>query len=363
MNFQTDRSLQLDAPDPSRLADAAAEMPDLKTLTRSLRASEIKAKLDELVVGQLEAKERLSLLLSMHQAWDATTHPLSPPPNGLIIGPTGSGKTFSVQVASEALAVPFLVVDSTTLVPSGASSGKGIESVQSELELAIDLNNAKLESIGLTAEQIQGRNPKAIVFFDEFDKLISREDDRNKHWKDDVQRVLLKFVETQTSLAGTPATRGVLSLAGGAFVGIESTDIVRRRRPELAAIMRSAPKGTVVADDIVNFGFMPELVARFPAIIQYEPLPEEALLQILHHPRTSPLNVWQNHFSKLGKNIRFTPAFCASAARRAASLQMGARALQQVIFPALARRAYAFEANSDQDIEISEAILDFKENT
>lgn len=326
-----------------------------------LNASAIRSRLDDLVIGQIEAKERLSFLLSMHQTWDPRLYPLNPPPNGLILGPTGCGKTFSVQVASEALGVPFLAVDSTTLVPSGARNGNSIDLVTEEVGDLIISNDERLKELGIKPEIIAKRNPKAIIFFDEFDKLTSRKDDTNKQWKLDVQRILLKFVESNISTAVTAANRGILSLAGGAFVGIESNDIVRQRRPEVAALMRTAPKGAVVAEDVVNYGFMPELVARFPAIIQYEALPEDALLKILQHQKTSPLIVWQNHFTQLGKELSFSDGFMAAVAKRATALQMGARALQQVVFQALARRAYAFEESPDVKVEVTEAVLDMKE--
>lgn len=323
-----------------------------------LRAAQIRAELDTLVVGQVEAKERLSLLLSMHQAWNPEKYPLQAPPNGLIIGPTGSGKTFSIQVAAKFLRIPFLVVDSTTLVPAGAQNGNTIEWVYDQLSA---LSPDPLPFRSSANRQTERAQPKAIVFFDEFDKISFREDDHNKRWKGDIQRMLLKFVEGQSATKQGTAARGLLVLVGGAFVGIDGPENIRKRRPEVASLLRLAPKRTIVADDVVNFGFMPELVARLPAIIQYEALPEDALLKILQHPQTSPLLVWKAHFEGLGKELNFSPGFMAAAAKRAAAVQMGARALQQIVFPALSRRAYAFEESPESTIEVTEAILEYKE--
>jgi ATP-dependent Clp protease ATP-binding subunit ClpX len=188
--------------------------------------------------------------------------------------------------------------------------------------------------------------------------LASREGDSNREWKSDVQRAMLKFVEGGAGTSDeTPRT--TLVLAGGAFSGIDGPENIRKRRPEVASMLKKAPKGTIVSDDILNYGFMPELVARLPAIIQYEPLSEYSLLRILEHKETSPLIVWRTHFSGLGKELRFSEGFLKAVAKRAATLQMGARGLQQIVFPALARHAYAFETSQDATIEVAESILEF----
>lgn len=337
-------------------------MPEaLQTLSpqpsEPMRAWNIRQKLDELVVGQVEAKERLSLLLSMHQAWDPSSQSMQRPPNGIIIGPTGSGKTFSIQVASSFLRVPFLNIDTTSLVPFGARSGLTVDWIHARLEEMSPIGS----STSISTDEGEASRPlqKSVIFFDEFDKIAIKESDSNKEWKTDIQRTLLKFVESYS--VQTRSDESIFVLAGGAFVGIDGTENLRKRRPEIIQLLRQAPKGTLVSDDLVNFGFMPELVARFPAIIQYEPLAEDVLLAILQHPRTSPLLIWTEHFARIGKTISFSPGFLTSVARRAAALQMGARALQQVVFPALARHAYAFEGNAAESIEITEAYLDYKE--
>lgn len=341
-------------------SDLVLSSSDIIDTQRPLRAKEIRAKLDEFVIGQIEAKERLSLLLSMHQSWDRNTESLHPPPNGIIVGPTGSGKTFSIQIASSFLRIPFLIVDSTTLVPHGARNGNTVEWIHSRLaDLAEEFG---FKQQGATARTtIQPK--RSIVFFDEFDKIASREDDHNKQWKNDVQRTLLKFVEAQSVQSNPASGQGILVLAGGAFVGIDGTENIRKRRPEVTQLLRPAPKKTIVSDDLVNFGFMPELIARLPAIIQYDPLPQAVLLEILEHPKTSPLLVWVNHFARIDKTLNFTPGFKQEVAKRAAALQMGARALQQIIFPVLARHAYAFEESSESVVDVSEIHLEYRELT
>ncbi|MEJ2816043.1 MULTISPECIES: AAA family ATPase [unclassified Caulobacter] len=311
-----------------------------KSKGRERRASDIRAHLDSFVVGQEEAKERLSLILSMYLSWDSKKNVLHPPPNGLVLGPTGSGKTFSIQIACAYLGIPFLIVDSTTLVPSGARGGSAVE------EIEYRINN------------LIGDRGKIVVFLDEFDKIAAKSHDNNREWKVDIQRSLLKFIEGQAKVAEGGTGSSAMVLAGGAFVDIDGTENTRKRRPEVARLLREAPKGTIVSDDLVNFGFMPELVARLPAIIQYESLPEDALLQILRHGRTSPLLVWRQHFRRIGKTLKFSDGFMRAVAKRAAALSMGARGLQQIVFPALAKRAYAFEGNTEKVINITEEILE-----
>lgn len=306
-----------------------------------LRASDIRRHLDTLVIGQEEAKERLSLLISMHLAWDSRENPLHAPPNAIIVGPTGSGKTFTMQVASKFAGVPFITIDSTSLVPIGARNGNSVEDIVREL--------------GHSSPGAE----KCILFLDEFDKVAMRDNDTNREWKADIQRGLLKFIEGQALIDGGGTGMKVLVLAGGAFVGIDKPENIRKRRAEVMQLLRTAPKGTIVSDDLVNFGFMPELIARLPAVIQYENLPESALLEILRHPESSPLLVWQKHFAQLGKRLCFTEKFLNAVARRATTLGMGARGLQQIVFPALARSAYAFESSPDMIINVDERILEY----
>jgi ATP-dependent Clp protease ATP-binding subunit ClpX len=314
-----------------------------------IRAADIRRHLDEFVVGQQSAKERLSLLLSMHRSWCRKPDAMHKPPNGMIIGPTGNGKTYSIKVASSFLTIPFLTVDSTSLVPHGARSGRTIEEVLENLSAAAFSRYRGLDKSFTDVVTREQYASSGVIFFDEFDKLAIREGDPNREWKADVQRTLLKFVEgfSARTADSTIQTNGILVIVGGAFSGIDAPENTRKRRSEVEKVLRGAPKGTIVSDDVVNFGFMPELVARIPAIIQLEPLSEAALLQILAHPSASPLLVWEHHFSRLGKKIVFSDGFRVAVARRASALQLGARALQQTVFPALSRKAYAFEEHPD----------------
>ena len=167
---------------------------------------------------------------------------------------------------------------------------------------------------------------------------------------------LLKFIEGdwQANAKCRP-----LFLVGGAFIGVESADNTRLRSIEVRKLMQRAPKDTVVSDDLINFGFLPELVARLPAIIRFEPLSKAVLLQILHHPANSPLRMWEQYFRDLKKELEFTERFLDAVALRSEMLNLGARGLHQVVFPAMARRAYALTENSPKKIEIDETILDY----
>lgn len=302
-----------------------------------LSSKEIKKIMDEKVVGQYEAKKDLSILLSMHMSWNYKDNPRHPAPNAILVGPTGSGKTYSIEVASSGIGIPFIKIDATTITPSGAASGVS----------AIDLSN-------LVAREA-GNYDKCVVFLDEFDKLAAPKDDKHAGWKRDIQKSLLKFIEGQSlSLNATPKA---LVLVGGAFQGIEQME--RLRKPEVIRLMRKAPSGTFVADDLINYGFMPELIARLPCIIQLKSLSQKVLLDILNHPESSPLQVWRNHFSSIGKEIVFDESFLNEVASRASSLGLGARGLHQIVFPVLSRKAYDFESSAERTIQVDKSYLNY----
>ena len=143
-----------------------AKEPD--PIVRKMPPAVLKAMLDEEVMGQDAAKESLSLLVSMYLSWDPIGYPKQSPPNAVVVGPTGSGKTYSAEVASRQFGIPFHIIDSTTMVPAGAVNGNPVEMLRQRISYS----------------------EKCIVFLDEFDKLAARKDDTYKNWKDNVQRSL-----------------------------------------------------------------------------------------------------------------------------------------------------------------------------
>ena len=163
--------------------------------SRLLSAHEIKAHLDTKVVGQESAKTQISILLSMHLSWFRHQERSRRSPNAIIIGPTGVGKTHTARVAAEFLKVPFVHVDTTSLVPSGIV-GLQIEDVLADVvREASDMLKRERRAVGNDADLELAR--RGIVFFDEFDKIRSKQSGGGDSNSDtlSVQRRLLKLAD------------------------------------------------------------------------------------------------------------------------------------------------------------------------
>lgn len=318
-----------------------------------MHAKTIRDHIDTLVVGQETAKRKLSVLLSMHLAWNSAPNKMHPSPNAFVVGPTGSGKTHSIGVACSFLRLPFVSVDSTSFVPSGIK-GLQVEEVLASLvnaarEIRIANNPAGVTS-GVVREDVELAS-KGIIFLDEFDKLAARESEL-AHFHTDVQRRLLKLIEGATLRVAETSyvidTAGILILAGGAFHRIDHADIRRQRTPMQRRRAQADPNA-IVSSDLIAYGFMPELVARLPVIVQYKELDAAALLAILRNERISPLQVWTQHFARLGKQVVYSDDFLNEVVSQALTVELGARGLQQVIFPLLIDVVYRSE-NSEAGV-------------
>lgn len=356
------------------------------------------ARLSRNVKGQDEALKNLSVLLSMHMYWFERRLIDHPSPNGLMIGPTGVGKTYTIQRAAELLKIPYVVIDTTALVPAGIV-GLQVEDIAEELvenakallagrriQASTKATGARLEgersvttpmgrpipattlvddlrrSLGLrtvspglrlsrdaddqlTQDAIAFAE-KGIVFFDEFDKIaIPDVNDRSsRDMAAQVQRRLLKFVEGAAVRVGVKQhgqsnkdyflnTAGILCIASGAFA--EMGDARRRRSHELARY-RATAAGNVIAQDLIEYGFMPELIARLPVLMQYRALDVPALRDILVDADQGPLRGWQQYYDDLGLTLEVAPEVAEVIAQYAFALRLGARGLSQILFPILA---------------------------
>jgi ATP-dependent Clp protease ATP-binding subunit ClpX len=327
---------------------------DLPTVPTHTHARDVKRRLDERVVGQESAKIQLSVLFSMHLNWFEQQHSTSRSPDAILIGPTGVGKTHTLRTAAEYLGIPFLTVDSTSLVPAGIV-GIQIEDVLADL---VRLANDLLDSRGVTRtdnDDIELAR-RGAIFFDEFDKIAARAEGQSFSDNYAIQRRLLKLVEGSVLGVGVRQhqsdsmplrsmdTAGILVLAGGAFAGIDENRIRSKRSDELKRELSKTTANTIVSADIVNYGFMPELVARLPVLIDFTSLGDADLLRILEIAEISPLQVWVDHFKALGTTLELSPSARQYVAKTAASLHMGARGLHQVLFPSLASLAYEIES-------------------
>lgn len=284
----------------------------------------VEACLDHLVVGQNRGIRALSRLIDMHFAWNDIPDPRHRPPNALIIGPTGTGKTHAIRVAADALDIPCVVVDSTRLVSTGSRASLSLEEV-----LALLVKRARsMEGTGTPED----RAARGIIFLDEFDKLRY-----GKATEDTaaVQRRLLQFIESD-GLDLTPSefeqprvldTRGILFIAAGAFTNIDRFRDMREVGHGWGDVIRP--------EDVHRYGFIEELTARLPVIIRFDALDAGALRQILEQDDISPLVFYREYFSHHGYLLDIEPEVLSAIATAASQSKVGARGLHQELFPVL----------------------------
>jgi ATP-dependent Clp protease ATP-binding subunit ClpX len=303
------------------------EHPPLGEVLRALKSK---------VVGQERAITLLSRLIDMHFAWFDAPNSMQRAPNALIIGPTGTGKTHALRVIADSLQIPLVIVDSTRLVGSGMAGQLTLEHIVEQLVQRARIIIQNNEGMG-GPESLAERG---IIFLDEFDKLHSVAQDYNDI-TGVVQRGLLQFIEgtkvyierDEKSVPRVIDTTGILFIASGAFSGIQSAQVKAGRTPGQSRTPDASY--TIHPSDVREYGFMVELVARLPIIIKFESLGKKELREILDNKEVSPLNFYLRYFEQAGIDLKVpaeTKDLIAEDAKRA---DVGARGLDQELFPVL----------------------------